>query len=158
MLKHALASLAFIAVTCPASAQPTLDRSPGHGNIQAVTENKALLASVSEAMDRQQAALEAGIRDATTRAKWSEQDRARFLRTVLRSRPNTDFEKQIALLTMELRSMLQASQRGEIRGPEADYKHVARMRELVAQLKSVYERQSVYLTRQLRNVKQAQRP
>lgn len=158
MLKHALAFLVFIAISCPALAQPALDYSPGHGKVQAVAETKALLASVSEAMDKQQAELEAGIRYATARAKWSEQDRVRFFQTVLRSKPNTDFEKQIELLTIELRGMLQASQRGEIRGPEADYRYVARLRELVGQLKSVYARQSVYLTQQLRNVKSAQRP
>ena len=49
------------------------------------------MAYVSEAMDRQPAELEAGMRDART--KRNEQDRARFFQTVLRSKPNTDFDK-----------------------------------------------------------------
>ena len=158
MLKHALTFLAIITSSLPALGRPALDCSPGDAKVQAVAETKALLASVSESMDRQQAELEAGIRSAATRAKWSEQDRASFFRTVLRSKPNIDFEKQIELLTVELRGMLQATQRGEIRGPTADCRHVARLRELVGQLNSVYKRQSVYLTQQLRNVTSVRRP
>lgn len=158
MLKHALRFLAIIAISWPALVQPALGCSPGDANVQAVVETKELLVSVSEVMDRQQAELEAGIRNAAARARWSEKDRASFFQTVLRSKPNTDFEKQIELLTIELRGMLQAAQRGEIRRPAADCRHGAPLREIVEQLKSVYEQQSVYLTLQLRNVKSARRP
>ena len=158
MLKHALAFLAFIAIGCAAFAQPAPDCSPAYRKVRAVPETKALFASVSEATDRQQAALETGIRDATARAQWSEQDRARFFQKVLRSPPNTDFEQQIGLLTVELRALLQASQRGEIRGAAANCRHGARLRELVALHKSVYERQSAYLTQALHKVRSGQRP
>lgn len=137
MFKHALALLAYVAITFPAAAQPALVHSTGHAQARTVAETKALLASLSAAMDRQQAELDAAIQDATARAKWHEQDRAFFLQTVLRLKTNIDFDKQISSLTGELRSLLQASQLGEVKGPRADQQHVARIRELVGQLKSV---------------------
>jgi hypothetical protein len=103
-------------------------------------------------MDRQGAQLQA-----VARASWSEQDRARF-QTVLRSRPNTDYERQIAALTGELRGMQQAAQRGELKGPAAECRHVARLREVVGQLKAVSERQTAHLVQQLRTASAAPHP
>ena len=113
-----------------------------------------MLASLKEAMGRQQAELEAGL--ATARATWSEQDSARFSETVLQSKRYADFNKEIALLLAELRSGWQALQRGEIKGPAADCRYVARLQELVRKLGSVYARQSAYMNEQLRKVKPAQ--
>lgn len=157
MFMRTLASLALIATTSAALAQPVPAQSPDAAKAHAGAETKALLASLSTTMDRQQAELDAAIRDATARAKWREQDRARFLQTVLRSQTNIDFDKQIAALTGELRRILQASQQGQVKGPGADQQHVARVRELVGQLKSVYERQSAYVNQQLRNANPAPR-
>ena len=156
-MKLALTFLACLSISCAALAQPAVDYSTDHGKAQAIAETKALLASLSEAMDKQAAALDASARDAAVRTKWSEQDRARFFQQVLRSKPNKDFDQQIALLTTELRGMLQAAQRGEVKGAQADRRYVARLWELVEQLKSVYERQSVYLTERLRELPSAQR-
>jgi uncharacterized protein YdeI (BOF family) len=153
MLKHALAVLLFSAISCCAMAQSGPNQSHVHGDIREVAETRALLASASEAMDKQQVALDGAISDATTRNKWSDQERARFMRTVLQSATNAGLEKQIKALTTEIRSMLQASQRGEIRGPQANARYIARLRQLVAALKAACERQSVYHLRQLRNAK-----
>lgn len=109
-------------------------------------------------MDRQQAELEAGIRDATALANWKEADRARFMQTVPRSQPNTDFDREIAWLTAELRGMLQALQRGEVKGAHANDRYVVRIRELTGQPGSVHARQSAYLAQQLRNVQPVPRP
>lgn len=144
MLKHTLALLAIMATSQAALAQPAPDCATGGASSQAVVETKALLASLGESMDRQQAELLA-----ITRSNWSEQDRARF-RTVLRSRPNTDYERQIAALTGELQGMQQSVQRREVKGPAAECRHVARLREVVGQLKSVSERQTRHLSEQLR--------
>lgn len=113
-----------------------------------------MLASLKEAMGRHQAELEAGL--ATARATWSEQDSARFSETVLQSKRYADFTKKIALLLAELRSVWQALQRGEIKGPAAECQYVARLRELVGKLGSAYARQSAYMNEQLRKVKPAQ--
>lgn len=144
MLKHSLAFLAVMATSQFTLAQPAPDCATGGVKAQEVAETKALLASVDESMDRQQAEL-----GTILHAKWSEQDRIRF-GTMLRSRPNTDYERQIASLTGELRSLQQAAQRGEIRGSAAECRHTARLREVVEQLKSVTERQTRHLTEQLR--------
>lgn len=144
MLKHTLAFLAIMAASQAALAQPAPDCAADGAGSLAVVDTKALLASVGESMDRQGAELEAIMR-----ASWSEQDRARF-RTVLQSRPNTDYERQIAALTGELRGMQQAARRGEIKGSAAECRHVARLREVVGQLKSVTERQTAHLVQQLR--------
>jgi murein L,D-transpeptidase YcbB/YkuD len=150
---RALALLAFSAISCCAMAQPGLDRSSAQGDTRGAAETRALLASASEAMDKQQVALESAIREATARNKWSDQERARFLRTVLQSATNAGLETQIKALTTEMRSMLQASQRGEISGPQANARYIARLRQLVGALKATCERQSAYLLQQLRNAK-----
>lgn len=157
-MKFALAALAFMAIGGAASAQSAPDCASAHGKEQAAAQTRAALASLSAAMDRQQAALETALRDAATRAQWSEQDRAAFMQRVLRSTPNRDLDRQIGLLTAELRAMLQTSQRGEIKGVDADCRHVARVRQLVGRLESAYARQSDYLTGQLRIVKSVRLP
>lgn len=134
------------------SAQPASDCATGSAKAQAVEATKALLASVDESMDRQNA--EPG---AILRAKWSEQDRARFA-AMLRSRPNTDYEREIASLTAELRSLQRAAQRGEIRGSAADCRYGAQLRQVAGQLKSLTERQTRHLTEQLRKLTPAPRP
>lgn len=158
MLKHALAFLAFVAISWPALGQTAFDCSPGQAKVQAVAQTRALMDSMSESMDRQKAELDAAIRVATTRAGWSEQDRASFFQALVRSTPNTGFDRQIEALTTELRGMLQALQRDEIRGHAANCRFVARVRELVGQLKSVHERQTVHFIQQLNKVKPVRRP
>lgn len=152
MSKHTLAFLAIMATSQAALAQPAPGCATDGARSQAVVETKALLASVGESMDRQGAQLQV-----VARASWSEQDRARF-QTVLRSRPNTDYERQIAALTGELRGMQQAAQRGELKGPAAECRHVARLREVVGQLKAVSERQTAHLVQQLRTASAAPHP
>ena len=115
------------------------------------------MAALEEDMGRQDAALDAARRDATARAGWSEQEGLVFLGTLLRSRTNQAFDRQITALTEELRGMLQALQRGEIKGEHADARFLMRTREIVRQLRAVYGRQSVYLVGQLRDVKPVQR-
>jgi murein L,D-transpeptidase YcbB/YkuD len=152
MLEHALAVLLFSAISCCAMAQ-SANQSHVHGDIREVAETRALLASASEAMEKQQVALGSAISDATTRNKWSDQERARFMRTVLQSATNAGLEKQIKALTTEMQSMLQASQRGEISGPQANARYIARLQQLAGTLKAACERQSAYLLQQLRNAK-----
>lgn len=152
MLKHTLAFLAMMATGQSTLAQPAPDCATDGGKAQAVAETKALLASLNESMDRQHAEL-----GSILRAKWSEQDRTRF-GMVLRSRPNTDYEREIASLTVELRGMQQAARRGEITGGAAECRHVARLREVTGQLKSVTERQTRHLTEQLRKLTSARQP
>ena len=154
MLKHVLVLVAWFAISCPALAQSALDCSSVQGKARASAETQAMLASLMEAMGRQQAELEAGL--ATARATWSEQDSARFSETVFQSKRYADFNKEIALLLAELRSGWQALQRGEIKEPAAGCRYVARLQELVRKLGSVYARQSVYMNEQLRKVKPAQ--
>lgn len=137
-------------------AQSALDCSSVPGSARARGETKALIASFGETMDRQQAELEASLRDARARATWSEQDRARFSQTVLRSKQNTDFNKEIALLRTALRGVAQAALRDETEGSEIDCQYFARMQKLIRQLGSVYQRQSTYMNGQLRNFKVAQ--
>ena len=142
MPKTTLVFLVLLALARPASGQSAADCLSASANVEAVAQTKALLASVSAAMDQQQASLEAGMRAAAARARWSEQERAAFFRALLRSKPNADFERKIGKLTQQLRGLLNASQRGDIKGPEAECGHVARLRARVGQLKSVYEQQS----------------
>lgn len=158
MLKHTLILIALAAASFPALAQHSSDCSLAGPTVHAVAETHSLLAALSERMDRQQAEFGAGIRHAAARAKWSEEDRARFFQGLLRSKPNSDYEKQIASLTNELQGMLQAAKQGKITGPAAECRYVARLRKLVGQLDSVFARQSAYLNEQLRNVKSERRP
>ena len=147
-----------MALGVPALAQAVPACPPGYNKVKAVAETTALLTALGESMDRQQAEIEAGVRNAAGRGHWSNEDRARFFRKVLRVEPNISFETQIALLRTELRVMLQAAKRGEIKGDVADCQYVARLRELVGQLQSVYARQSAYIGAHLRNVKPVKRP
>lgn len=116
------------------------------------------MAAVSLSLDRQQVELQACIRELTAPAVWSEQDRARFVQRVFQSSPNSDYDRQITSITTELRGMLQAVQRNEIKGEEANRRFVLRLRELAGQLDSVSRQQTSYLTRQLRAARPAQRP
>jgi len=152
MLKLSLVVLVFVALGSAALAQPTAIASPVGTQENAVAQTRVLLASVTEAMDRQRAELETAMGQAALRAKWSDQDRAKALRTILQSATNLTFEQRIAILTKELRTMLQALNKNEISGEQANRQFIVRVRELVGQLGSVYDQQSVYLTRQLRSV------
>ena len=154
LFKYVLALLALTALSGGALAQST----PAHQAPGREAETKALLASVGHAIDKQQDGLEASIRDAGARAHWKDEDRASFFQSVLRSKTNQEFDRQIASITAELRSMLDASQRGQVNGAAADARFVARVRELVGRLKSVHARQSAYLIEQLRAVKPRAQP
>lgn len=146
-----MAIIAIGAISCYAMAQPRPTGSRVPGDMQNVAETRALLVSANDAMDKQQAALEAAVRDATARKKWSDQERSRFMQTVFRSKTHTDLDQQTKVLTTELRAMLQASQRGEIKGPQATELHLSKLRQLSGQLKVAFERQSTYVIDQLRN-------
>jgi len=154
-MKRSLAFLAGCALGCAALAQPAHRDAPSHATLQQAAGTKALMAALERDIGRQDA-FDAATRAAAARAEWSERDRVGFLRTILRSPANQAFDKRIASLTAELRSLQQAVDRGEIRGAQADARFVAQMRALIVQLRSVYERQSVHLLQQLREVEPAQ--
>jgi len=147
----------MIALGGSASAQAARDCTAGDAGTRAA-ETRALIASMGVTMDRHQAELDAGIRDAVARTGWGEQERARFLRTLLRSDTNAGFDKRIAVLTAQLRGLLQALQRGDIQGLAAECQFVERVRERVGQLDSVHAQQSAFLMQSLRKAAPARRP
>jgi len=154
-MKHALAVLACCAVGMCAAVQPAPARPHVHVTAQDVAQVRKLMGSLADSMGRQQAELETGIREAAARAGWSDNDRARFMRTVFQSKTQRDFEKEAASLTAELRSMQEAVQRDQVKGAEANCRFVERMLALLTRLQAVNALQSADLARQLRAVKPA---
>jgi hypothetical protein len=140
MLKRVLAAVLWMAVGCQVLAQP------------APADTRALMAALEAEMDGQQAALEAALRAADARARWSGRDRALFFQSILRAQPAAANEQRIAALTAELRNMQQALRRGEVKGAQADQRFVARLRELVIELRALQARQSAYLIERLLRV------
>ena len=153
LLKYALPFLSCIALSNFAAAQHAFDCPSLAERTTAAAETKSLLAALRATMDIEQAELEASLDEA--RATLNEQDRSRLIRTVLQSKPNTEFNRQSNSLVGDLQAILQAAQRGEVKGPNAECRYVAQLRELVGKLGTVYRRQSAYVTGQLSKVKRA---
>jgi hypothetical protein len=151
--KYALSFLSCIALSNFAAAQHAFDCSSLAERTTAATETKSLLAALKTTMDVEQAELEDSLDEA--RATLNEQDQSRLILTVLQSKTNTEFDRQINSLVGELQAMLQASQRGGFKGPNAECRYVAQLRELVGKLGTVYRRQSAYVAEQLSKVKSA---
>ena len=153
MVQRATTFFILIALSAAAMALPTSDCSTPGDQANVVGETKALLLLVRESMDRQQVELDASIRAASARARWENQQQAQFLSTVLQRKTNTDFTKQIQLLTSEMRSILQGIQRDDAKHPDADCRTAARLRQFVEQLQTVYSRQTDYVKQALGRVK-----